>query len=195
VLLVAEGGVGGTGAAQWPEDRAVGGLGDHRGTEESTELGFEARGLLDRGRDGGVELGCVPELFLGALILDGIFDRFPDLRGASIEQGAGWVVSWMHHLDHAQRAFRRTEEPLRRLQLRPSEYVHRHLKFTPFNGEPVGWMIEQAGSDLFMFSTDYPHPEGGRDPLAKFEQSLSGITETDKDRFYARNMAELLGMA
>jgi len=134
-----------------------------------------------------------PELFLGALILDGIFDRFPGLRGASIEQGAGWVVSWMHHLDHAQRAFRRTEEPLRRLQLRPSEYVHRHLKFTPFNGEPVGWMIEQAGPDLFMFSTDYPHPEGGRDPMAKFEQSLSGVTETDKDRFYAGNMAELLG--
>ena len=138
-----------------------------------------------------------PEVFLGALILDGVFDRFPGLRGASIEQGAGWVVSWLHHLDDAQRAFRRTEEPLRRLVLRPSEYVHRHLKFTPFNGEPVGWMIEQAGADLFMFSTDYPHPEGGRDPLAKFEESLavSAVSEADKDRFYAGNMAELLGKA
>lgn len=136
-----------------------------------------------------------PEVFLGALILDGIFDRFPGLRGASIEQGAGWVVSWMHQLDHAQRAFRRTEEPLQRLELRPSDYVHRHLKFTPFYGEPVGWMIDQAGADLFMFSTDYPHPEGGRDPLAKFEQSLSEVTEADKDRFYAGNMAELLGIA
>ena len=137
-----------------------------------------------------------PEVFLGALILDGVFDRFPGLRGASIEQGAGWAVSWMHHLDYAQRAFRRTEEPLRQLQLRPSEYVHRHLKFTPFNGEPVGWMIEQAGADLFMFSTDYPHPEGGRDPLAKFEESLSatGVSEADRDRFYAGNMAQLLGL-
>jgi predicted TIM-barrel fold metal-dependent hydrolase len=134
-------------------------------------------------------------VFLGALILDGVFDRFPDLRGASIEQGAGWVVSWMRHLDYAQRAFRRTEEPLRRLELRPSEYVHRQLKFTPFNGEPVGWMIEQAGAGLFMFSTDYPHPEGGRDPLAKFEDSLSAASEADKDRFYAGNMAQLLGMA
>jgi len=134
-----------------------------------------------------------PEVFLGALILDGIFDRFPGLRGASIEQGAGWVVSWMRHLDHAQRAFRRTEEPLRRLELRPSEYVHRHLKFTPFCGEPVGWMIEQAGADLFMFSTDYPHPEGGRDPLGRFEAALTTIGESDKDRFYAGNMAELLG--
>jgi len=134
-----------------------------------------------------------PALFLGALILDGLFDRFPGLRGGCIEQGAGWAVSWMHHLDYAQRAFRRTEEPLQRLAAKPSEYVHRHLKFTPFPGEPVGWMIEQAGGDLFMFSTDYPHPEGGRDPLAKFEEELGGVGNDDLDRFFRGNMAELLG--
>ena len=133
-----------------------------------------------------------PELFLGVLILDGLFDRFPDLRGGCIEQGAGWVVSWLHHLDYGQRAFRRTEEPLRNLQAKPSEYVRRHLKFTPYAGEPVGWMIEHAGPELFMFSTDYPHPEGGRDPIAKFEETLTGVDEDDKARFYAGNMAELL---
>ena len=136
-----------------------------------------------------------PALFLGALILDGLFDRFPGLRGGTIEQGAGWVVSWMHHLDYAQRAFRRTEEPLRRLEAKPSEYVHRHLKFTPFPGEPVGWMMEQAGSDLFMFSTDYPHPEGGRDPLAKFEEQLQGVGSEDLGLFYRGNMATLLGLS
>ena len=133
-----------------------------------------------------------PEIFLGALILDGLFDRFPALRGGCIEQGAGWVVSWMRHLDHAQRAFRFTEEPLRRLQARPSDYVRRHLKFTPFPGEPVGWMIEQAGPELFMFSTDYPHPEGGRDPLAKFAKALASASPADQERFYAGNLAELL---
>jgi predicted TIM-barrel fold metal-dependent hydrolase len=133
-----------------------------------------------------------PEVFLGALILDGLFDRFPKLRGGCIEQGAGWVVSWLRHLDHAQRAFRRTEEPLRQLELTPSEYVRRHLKFTPFAGEPVGWMIEQAGPELFMFSSDYPHPEGGRDPLAKFEETLTETSEADQERFFAGNMSELL---
>src|SRR2546421_5873025 len=133
-----------------------------------------------------------PALFLGVLILDGLFDRFPDLRGGCIEQGAGWVVSWLHHLDYAQRAFRRTEEPLRLLEAKPSEYVRRHLKFTPYAGENVGWMIDQAGPDLFMFSTDYPHPEGGRDPLAKFEETLTDVSEADQIRFYAGNMNELL---
>ena len=133
-----------------------------------------------------------PEVFLGVLILDGLFDRFPRLRGGCIEQGAGWVVSWLRHLDHAQRAFRRTEPPLAELADQPSSYVRRHLKFTPFPGEPVGWMMEQAGAELFMFSTDYPHPEGGRDPLASFEAQLDGVAEGDLDRFYRANMAELL---
>jgi uncharacterized protein len=133
-----------------------------------------------------------PELFLGALIYDGIFDRFPDLRGGCIEQGAGWVVSWMRHLDYGLRAFKRTEEPLRRLEHKPSDYVRKHLKFTPFPGEDVGWMIEAAGDELFMFSTDYPHPEGGKDPLAKFEETLTGIGDEAKDRFYYGNMAELM---
>jgi predicted TIM-barrel fold metal-dependent hydrolase len=133
-----------------------------------------------------------PELFLGVLIYDGLFDRFPKLRGGCIEQGAGWVVSWMRHLDYGLRAFRRTEEPLRKLELAPSDYVRRHLKFTPFPGEPVGWMIEAAGPELFMFSTDYPHPEGGKDPLTKFEETLQSTSEADRDRFFYQNMFELL---
>ncbi len=134
-----------------------------------------------------------PALFLGALIYDGIFDRFPTLRGGCIEQGAGWVVSWLRQLDYGLRAFRRTEEPLRNLADTPSEYARRHLKFTPFPGEDVGWMIEQAGPELFMFSTDYPHPEGGRDPLAKFAETMTDLDEATQDRFYHGNMAELLG--
>ncbi len=54
-------------------------------------------------------------------------------------------------------------------------------------------MIEQAGAGLFMFSTDYPHPEGGRDPRAKFEEELLGVSDDDRDRFYYGNMAALLG--
>jgi predicted TIM-barrel fold metal-dependent hydrolase len=134
-----------------------------------------------------------PSLFLGALILDGLFDQFPRLRGGVIEEGASWVVSWMHQLDFAQRAFRRTEKPLTELARKPSEYVHEHLRFTPFPGEPVGWMIEQAGDDLFMFSTDYPHPEGGRDPLAKFEAAMPDVSDEARHRFYYQNMADLLG--
>lgn len=134
-----------------------------------------------------------PEVFLGALILDGLFERFPTLRGGCIEQGGGWVVSWLHHIDGALRSFSKTEEPLRNLTRKPSEYAREHLKFTPFPGEPVAWMMEQAGAEMFMFSTDYPHPEGTTDPLAKFEATMAGVSDADRAKFFSGNMAELLG--
>jgi predicted TIM-barrel fold metal-dependent hydrolase len=134
-----------------------------------------------------------PEVFLGAIVLDGLFDRFPKLRGGCIEQGAGWVVSWLHHLDGAIRSFSKTEEPLTKLSMKPSEFAKKHLKFTPFPGEPVGWMIEQAGPELFLFSSDYPHPEGTTDPLGKFEATLDSTPAQDKAKFYEGNFVELLG--
>jgi uncharacterized protein len=134
-----------------------------------------------------------PEVFLGAIILDGLFDRYPKLRGGCIEQGAGWVVSWLHHLDGAIRSFSKTEEPLSKLSITPTEFTRKHLKFTPFPGEPVGWMIDQAGAELFMFSSDYPHPEGTTDPLGKFEKTLDSTSDKDKVLFYEGNFTELLG--
>jgi predicted TIM-barrel fold metal-dependent hydrolase len=134
-----------------------------------------------------------PAFFLSALILDGLFDRFPKLRGACIEQGAAWVVSWLHQLEHAFLKFRKQEPHLAKLQGTPAEYVRRHLKFTPYPGEKVGWIMDQIGSELLLFSSDYPHPEGGTDPIRDFEATLSGVSAEDKQRFFAGNMADLLG--
>ncbi len=137
-------------------------------------------------------LHTASEVFLGAMVLDGIFEQFPRLRGGSIEEGAMWVVSWLKRLDIAQETFIRTEPSLA-LPLRASEYVRRQLRFTPHPTEPVGWIIEQAGDDLFMFSSDYPHIEGGRNPLKRFASSMPGISERAKERFYAQNFVDLVG--
>jgi predicted TIM-barrel fold metal-dependent hydrolase len=44
-----------------------------------------------------------------------------------------------------------------------------------------------------MFSSDYPHIEGGRNPLKRFELSTLGTSETAKERFYAQNFVDLVG--
>jgi predicted TIM-barrel fold metal-dependent hydrolase len=134
-----------------------------------------------------------PEIFLSALIFDGIFDAHPNLMGAVIEQGAEWVVPWLPRLDRQQAAFSKTEPTLRDLTLKASEYVHRNIRVTPFVGERVGWLIEQCGDDLFLFSSDYPHPEGGRDPIGKFEATMDGVGDDARRKFYRDNMADLLG--
>jgi predicted TIM-barrel fold metal-dependent hydrolase len=64
---------------------------------------------------------------------------------------------------------------------------------TPYPTEPVGWIIENAGAETVLFSTDYPHPEGGRDPIARFEATLHSIGEEAKEQFYHRNFAVMMG--
>ena len=130
---------------------------------------------------------------LATLIIDGVFERFPRLKWGVIEQGASWVPGWMRQLDSAFEAFRRSEERLRNLSLRPSEYVRRQLRATPYPAENVGWIIEQAGEEICLFSSDYPHVEGGRNPLKRFEASMAETPERAKARFYCDNFVDLMG--
>jgi uncharacterized protein len=136
------------------------------------------------------------EIFLTAMILDGVFDRFPGLRCGVIELGASWAHSLMLRLDFAARSFARTEPLLRELSLKPSEYVRRQVRFTPFPGEDVAAMVATAGPELFLFSSDYPHPEGTRDPIGRFEHSFDemGTGADARQRFYEANYRELLGV-
>ena len=139
-------------------------------------------------------LNQLPEQFLSAMVLDGVFQDHPGLRGGCIEQGAMWVPSWLRRLDSVIRTFSRTEPALAGLEMKPSDYVHRQLWFTPFAGEDVGWLIDQCGDDLFLFSSDYPHPEGGRDPVARFEETMGDVGDTARTRFYETNYAEMLAL-
>ncbi len=137
-----------------------------------------------------------PENFLSSLLLDGVFARHPQLRCGVIELGASWVPGLLRNLDHAYRAFARTEPLLQELPETPSFYIHRQVRFTPFSFEDVGWLVEQCGEDLFLFSSDYPHPEGGRDPIGRFEASFE-TAETRlqaRERFYAENFCEWMGI-
>ena len=74
----------------------------------------------------------------------------------------------------------------------PSEYLKRAVRFTPFPNEDVGRMIRDSSPELYMFSSDYPHPEGTRDPYGKFETSLEGFDEDVKDMFYRTNYDHMM---
>lgn len=46
-----------------------------------------------------------------------------------------------------------------------------------------------------MFASDYPHPEGTRDPIRKFEASVTECDQKTMDAFYHGNTAELMGLS
>ena len=138
-------------------------------------------------------LSVGPQQFLTALVFDGVFERFAELRGGVIELGAGWVPDYLRTLDLSQKIFKRTDPSVEALSLKASEYIRRAVKFTPFPGEDVGRLIREAGAELFMFSSDYPHPEGTDDPIGRFERTFKGITEEQKSKFYSENFRAMIG--
>jgi len=134
-----------------------------------------------------------PMQTLATMIFDGVLERFPELRIGVIEQGAIWLPSWIQQMESAVEAFGRHEDRLRKLSLRPREYVERQIRVTPYPTEDVGWITEQVGPDICLFSTDYPHVEGGRRPRERFERSLGDVHESVRERFYATNFVDLMG--
>jgi predicted TIM-barrel fold metal-dependent hydrolase len=130
---------------------------------------------------------------LAAMIFDGVMDRFPRLKFGVIELGASWLPGWMRSMDSAYLAFYRNEERLHRLSAKPSEIVRRQIRVTPYPHEDAGWLIAQAGPETCLFSSDFPHVEGGRNPLKRFDESLAATAPDAAARFYADNFIDLMG--
>ncbi|MBG7605550.1 MAG: amidohydrolase family protein [Actinobacteria bacterium] len=136
-----------------------------------------------------------PMQTLATMIFDGVLDRFPTLKIGVIEQGCIWLPSWMKQMESAMDAFARHEERLQKLSMRPSDFVERQIRVTPYPTEDVGWVTEQIGPNVLLFNTDYPHVEGGRRPYERFEKSLGDASEETRQRFYADNYIDMMGSA
>ncbi len=133
------------------------------------------------------------EVALAALIFDHVLQKFPRLRVGVIELGAVWVPAWLERMEIVVDTFGRTESRLRQLQARPTDFVRRQVRVTPYPTENVGRLIERCGPELFMFSSDYPHVEGGRNPLKRFAESLTVCSEAELTAFYSGNFVDLMG--
>ena len=132
-----------------------------------------------------------PEAFLTMLVLDGVLERHPGLRGACVELGAGWVPELLRRLDWVVKHWSRNDANLQGLSRTPSEQMTEQLAFTPFVFEEVGRFIDQSNEDLYLFSSDYPHIEGGRDPIGRFESALGDRSEAVRQKFYSGNFLRI----
>ena len=131
-----------------------------------------------------------PETFISMMVLGGVFDRNPKLRGAAVELGAGWVPEMLKRLDWVSKIYGRVDESVR-FERTPSQQLTEQMGFTPFPHEDVAMLIEQSNPDLYLFSSDYPHVEGGRNPLGKFDGWLEAESDEVKDLFFTENFLRL----
>lgn len=175
----------------------------HVGGEEKLNPGYFDNGLprvkdFHGGEENFTSVSFMPiphsiEKTLSALVLDGVFERFPRLKFGAIELGASWVPSLMRFMDAAAVAFAKNEPRLQKLSLKPSEYLKRQFRMTPYPHEDVGWIIANSADEMCMFSSDYPHVEGGRNPVKRFNDSLATTHARAVQRFYCDNFVDLMG--
>ena len=119
-----------------------------------------------------------PMQTIATMIFDGVLDRFPQLKIGVIEQGAIWVPSWMRQMESAFDAFVRHEERLQALKLRPTEYVQRQIRATPYPTEDVGWITEPGRSRHLPVLVGLSRTSrAAASPIERFEASLGDASE------------------
>jgi predicted TIM-barrel fold metal-dependent hydrolase len=132
-----------------------------------------------------------PRMALTTMVYDGVFERFPRLRVATIESASGWVAEWLDRLDYRYSYMGHTTQ----MKRPASEYFARNIWIS---ADPVErtlpYMVELVGDDKFFIGSDYPHAEGFTRPVAKARTALARLPEASISKILGDNAAQFFGI-
>jgi predicted TIM-barrel fold metal-dependent hydrolase len=95
---------------------------------------------------------------MAALVCQGIFHRFPNVRVATIESGADWVPPLLKKLG---KVFGQMPTAF---PADPVEAFRQHVWVAPFYEDDLGVLKDVLGVDRLLFGSDWPHAEGLPEP-------------------------------
>ena len=127
---------------------------------------------------------------LAGMIFMNFFDRFPNVRVMSVENGSLWVPYLMAAMDKMKGMGRNGPWPGGYLAGRPSEVFREKVFVSPYHEEDVVALADTIGASQVLFGSDYPHAEGLAEPLA-FRESLAGLAAADQDLIMGETLAGL----
>jgi predicted TIM-barrel fold metal-dependent hydrolase len=130
---------------------------------------------------------------LTSLIFMNLFDRFPNLRIASIEFGSIWVRYVLDSIDKKKGMARNGPWPGGRLKRRPSEIFREHIYVSPFPEDDVPGLIELLGPERVLCGSDFPHAEGISTP-GKFFDLVAGQSPEVRRLVMRENGRRLVGL-
>ncbi|NUT32669.1 MAG: amidohydrolase family protein [Hamadaea sp.] len=132
-----------------------------------------------------------PQVFVSAMILGGVLERHPRLRVGILEFLASWIGPLAELLDQSAAYYPGLLTST--APLKPSEYINRQVRATPFYWEPLHLYVERYGlEDVYVFSTDFPHSEGGVDPVRVMYDSMSQAGGDAAEKLFVTNGKWLL---
>jgi predicted TIM-barrel fold metal-dependent hydrolase len=130
---------------------------------------------------------------LTSIVLEGIPERFPDLRLAFLEAGCGWAPYWMERMDD-EYAKRAAEAPA--LKRKPSEYVRAGKIY--FSCEADEWLLPQAvrlvGENQIVYASDFPHWDHSFPGSIDEIRDRGDLGDAQKRKILADNARRLYGL-
>ena len=120
-----------------------------------------------------------------ALICHGVLERFPNLRLASIENGAMWVPDLLRNLKdaHGKMPFSFKEHPV--------EQFTRQVWVAPYYEDDMAMLKDALGIDRLLFGSDFPHTEGLPEPTM-FVKDIPTFDEVEVRKIMRDNVLELI---
>ena len=121
-----------------------------------------------------------------ALTCHGLLSRFPDLRILSVENGAEWVLPFLHSLAATYKKMPQAfiENPI--------DAFKRNVYVCPFHEDDFDQLIDVLGVDHLCFGSDYPHPEGLAEPCSFVDHLPAHLSHDDKAAIMGGNLARIL---
>lgn len=102
---------------------------------------------------------------LSSLIFWNFFERFPNMRMLSVENGSEWVPSMLTKMDKVRGMAKNGYWPAGQLKERPSAIFKRHVRVVAYPEDDLRSLIDQSGScEWVLMGSDYPHSEGVPEP-------------------------------
>jgi predicted TIM-barrel fold metal-dependent hydrolase len=164
----------------------------HVGSTGYTANGYGGNSALDA-LGGGLKpsvAGLIPERAINDFLLtfayDKMFERFPNLRIASVENGSGFLRDLFVKLEQSKvrMPWYYKEDP--------SELFRRNVWINPFWEDRITDVTELMGADRVIYGSDWPHMEGMEHPRDILgEEELDGISLADQAKILYENTAAL----
>jgi len=122
--------------------------------------------------------------FLATLMFQKLFERFPNLRVASVENGSEFLPDLLRKLrsNHARIPGWFKQDPI--------ETFRRHVWINPFWEDDVGEVVKLMGPERVIFGSDWPHIEGMPQPLDYLDE-LGDFDAGAVQRIMRENAREL----
>jgi len=130
---------------------------------------------------------------LVALVLGGVFEKFPGLKVVFFECSAEWILYWMHRMDDDWEWARDFPQISGMLKMAPSEYIKRNCYVTCEADEgELTRPIAELGEDHILMASDYPHFDSEYPHTVATIRERSDLNERQKAKILGENAARLL---